>query len=173
MNDQNTLAPDEAVGLVGDQDYNLWVLLQNTRDAMAAVRAEELAKCGLSDVEAAVLLVVQVIERGGTSESTPAEIARWLFRKPHSITGLMNRMEKKGLVRRVNDLEKKNRVRITLTPKGLETYRCSEKREKIKGVLSSLPEEDRERLWSYLQALRDTALNHLGTRHKPPFPHLR
>ncbi len=173
MVDDPTPQKDETLDLVGDQDYNVWILLQNTRDAMAAVRAKELSEYGLSHVEAAVLLVVQLIERNGGTQATPAEISRWLFRKPHSISGLVTRMEKKGLVQRVNDLRKKNRVRIALTAMGREAYERSTKREQIKKVLSALPEKDRARLWAYLQLLRDMALKQLGTKHKPPFPHLR
>ncbi len=170
---QKTIEHDEDADLTGDQDYNLWILLQNTRDAMTAVRAAELANCGLSNVEAAVLLVVQLIERGGATQATPAEISRWLLRKPHSITGLVDRMQKRGMVQRVNDLSKKNRVRIALTPKGLEAYRASVKRDQIEGVLRALPEEDRERLRKYLQVLCDAARKNLDAKHPRPFPHLK
>ena len=45
---------------------------------------------------------------------TPAEISRRLLRESHSISQILNRMENKGLVRWVKDLERKNLVRLIL-----------------------------------------------------------
>lgn len=39
------------------------------------------------------------------------------------MSGLLDRMEKQGLVRKVNDLERKNPIRVAVTEKGEEAYR--------------------------------------------------
>ena len=54
--------------------------------------------------------------------ATPAEISRWLMRKPHTITHLLNRMEKCGQIKKVKDLKRKNQIRIALTEKGKRDY---------------------------------------------------
>ena len=149
-----------------DQDYNLWVLLQQVGHAAFKVRQKELNQHGISNIQAMVLFVIQAIG----NKATPAEISRWVFREPHSISELLNRMKKEGLVRKVKDLERKNLVRVVITEKGQQVYRQSTKIESIRRVISSLSEEERQQLRSCLETLRDRALKELGVDRKPPFP---
>jgi DNA-binding MarR family transcriptional regulator len=46
------------------------------------------------------------------------ELSRLLSREPHSMSALVNRMEKNGLVTKKRDLKRKNLVRVSVTPKG-------------------------------------------------------
>ena len=140
-----------------DQDFNLWVLLTRAREAMGKARKKELFPYGVSHREAAVLYVVQSI--GG--KATPAEIARWQAREPHLVSALLSKMVNKGLVRKVKDLSKKNRVRVELTDKGLEVYYKSLKRESVHKIMSVLSEEERRQLTSCLEKIRNKALEQL------------
>jgi len=79
-------------------------------------------------------------------------------------------MEREGLVRKVKDLDRKNLVRVAITEKGHQVYRQSTKIESIRKVLSSLSKEEQQQLMSYLETLRDKALEELGVKSKPPFP---
>lgn len=94
-----------------DRDYKLWVLLRQAADAIYKARSKELSPLGLSPMASAILFIILAIGE----RATPAEISRWMFREAHSVSGLLDRMEEKGLVRRTKDLEKKNLVRISLT----------------------------------------------------------
>jgi len=150
-----------------DEDYNLWVLLSQAADAMLRARQKELDRYGISAVQAAALFIIQAIG----DRATPAEITRWLLREPHTITELLNRMENEGLVTKTKDLERKNLVRVSITDKGHQAYQQSTKRKSIHKVMSSLSEEERQQLRSYLERLRNKALGELTTeRSKPPFP---
>ena len=140
-----------------DQDYRLWVLLNQVRDAVLKARQKELNQYNISASQAAVLLVIEAIG----PKATPAEISRRVFRKPHSVSGILSRMEKKGLVRRLKDLDRKNLTRVVFTEKGREAYYQSTKRESIRQIMSSLPEEERKQLTSSLETLRDKALGFL------------
>ena len=140
-----------------DQDYRLWVLLNQVRDAVLKARQKELDQYNISASQAAVLLVIEAIG----PKATPAEISRRVFRKPHSVSGILSRMEKKGLVRRLKDLDRKNLTRVVFTEKGREAYYQSTKRESIRQIMSSLPEEERKQLTSSLETLRDKALGFL------------
>ena len=137
-----------------DQDYRLWVLLNQVRDAVLKARQKELNQYNISASQAAVLLVIEAIG----PKATPAEISRRVFRKPHSVSGILSRMEKKGLVMRLKDLDRKNLVRVVLTGKGREAYYQSTKQESIRQIMSSLSEEERQQLTSSLETLRDKAL---------------
>lgn len=149
-----------------DEDFELWILLRQTKDAIEVARENELRPYGMSMIQAGVLFTVQAIGY----RATPAEISRWLFRKQHSVSGLLKRMEKAGLIRRVKDLDKKNLVRITMTAKGRQAYAQAFKRESIHRIMSSLSKTGRKQLRSYLEALLDSALKESGAGFKPPFP---
>ncbi len=142
-----------------DQDYELWGLLDQAAHAMERAREDELRPIGLSMMHAAVLYIV----KAGKGPVTPAQISRWLFREPHSVSGLLQRMEKQGLVKRAKDLERKNVVRVTLTEQGEEAYRRATEMKPILRVMSLLSPEERDSLRAYLKTVRDKALE----EHRP------
>jgi len=150
-----------------DEDYTLWFLLRQACDAALRARDKELSRYGISVEEAAVLFVVQA----NGERATPSEISRWLFREPHSTSGLIIRMEKDGLVRKLNDLERKNMLRVVMTEKGREAYEKSTARKSIHRLMSSLSEDERQLMRSCLETLRNEALKELSVERKaPPFP---
>jgi MarR family transcriptional regulator, organic hydroperoxide resistance regulator len=149
-----------------DPDYNLWVLLRQVRDAMMKARDKELEKHGMSSIQAAVLFNIYSIG----SEATPAEISRRLVREPHSVSGLLNRMEKHGLIKRVKDMPKRNMVRVILTEKGERAYQLTMKRVTMHEIMKVLTEDERKALWGPLQKLRDRSLKIAGIGHELPFP---
>ena len=135
------------------QSYRFWVLLNQTLDAILRAREKELSPYGISSIQAAALLAIETIG----SKATPAEISRWLFREPHSVSGLLKRMEEQGLVSRTKDLHRKNLIRVSLTEKGQRAYQQADKRESIHKVMSSLTKEELQQLESYLERLRTEA----------------
>lgn len=168
----NSTGIGAAESIFHDEDYNLWLLLHQTRHAMAASFEKELGKHGLSLTENVILFTIQAIEHSGNARPTPAEISRWSFRKPHTISGVLNTMERKGLVKRVRDLQRKNLVRIALTEKGMAAYEQSARKMFVKGLLSSLTPEERRQLRGCLGKLRSRALRELGMEDKAPYPQL-
>ncbi|MHC1578967.1 MAG: MarR family winged helix-turn-helix transcriptional regulator [Dehalococcoidia bacterium] len=149
-----------------DRDYRLWVLLLQTSDAIYKAREKELSPLGLSAMAAAALFVIKLIGE----RATPAEISRWMFRESHSVSGLLDRMQEKGLIKRTKDLEKKNLVRVSLTDKGKQAYESSLDIEAIHRILSSLSEEQRQQLATCLEILRNKAVEELRTERELPFP---
>lgn len=145
-----------------DQEGDLWSLLTQTRDAMFKARQKELDQYKISAATSIALGVIQSIG----NRATPAEISRRLFREPHSTSGLLNRMEKKGLIEKVKDLERKNMIRVVITEKGYEAYYQSMRQESIHMIISSLSEEERQQLRSFLRTVRDEALKVIGVEAK-------
>lgn len=125
-----------------DDDYNLIALINQTSHAFSLARTRELSKYGLSMMRAAVLLVLQVRD----NNATPSEISQWLLREPHTISALLDRMEKDGLIRRYRDMHKKNTVRVAMTQKGRWAYEKSLERETFHEVMSVLSDEERKHL---------------------------
>jgi DNA-binding MarR family transcriptional regulator len=148
-----------------EQEFKMWVMLEQAHSAVFAAREKELTQYGTSPMKAAVLFIVQSIGK----EATPAEIARWILRKSHTVCGLLDRMEKDGLITRAKDLPKKNLVRVTITAKGKKVLRQSMKRESIRRSFAVVPEKDRVKLYDQLTKLRDKGVK-LSGFPKPPYP---
>lgn len=139
---------------------------------MASAREMELRESGLSNTEASVLFITQVIEHIHR-QPTPTEISRWLYRRPHSISALLNRMAKRGLLRIVTGQGGKNTKRAVLTDKGRQLYEQTSGRASIHNIMSCLAAEDREKLWSSLEKLRDAAVKEVGIKQVMPWPRPR
>ena len=147
------------------RDYITWILLLQTRDALLQAREKELSQYGISAEQAWVLFTVQAIGHSPTL----TEISRWIFRKPNTVFSLLERMERKGLVKKTKNSVRKNLVRVELTEKGQQAYYQATKMKSIHKVMSCLSEEDRQQLNLYLSKLREKQLKKLGLECKPPF----
>lgn len=148
-----------------DKDYGLWVLLNQARDSVHKAREKELAQYGISSSQAAVMFISKMID----SEVTPSEISRWLLKEPHTVSAIISRMERQGLVKKVKGKGKNNSVNISLTKMGEEAYINSEKIQSIKDIISKLNADEIERLSSLLARLRDIAIDYTS-RFRVPFP---
>jgi len=149
-----------------DQDYKLLGLLNQIQTLLINARDMECGEYCTTAMQAAVLFVVNAVGE----ETTPTEISRWLLRKPATVSGLLDRMEKAGLVERVKDLPKKNMVRIRLTENGKQVYKKSLKRGSLHKTMSCLSEKESQQLTSTLVKLRKRATEVLGHKQKIPFP---
>jgi len=150
-------------------DYSLWVRLHQTAHAVEEARQRELSKVGLSVMKCAALFLAQVLG----NNATPAEISRWILREPHTVTSLVNRMEKEGLVTKVKDLGKKNLVRVVATERGRQAYEKTTRlnsMRSIRNILSALSEAEQEQLHSYLERLLRAAIKQLDKNSMPGLP---
>ena len=144
-----------------DLNY-LWMMLHQARDAIFKLREKELRKFGISTPQAEILFTIESIGH----RPTPTEISRHVLREFHSVSSILSRMEKQGLVKKVNDLDRKNLVRVCLTDKGRQVYHEAVKRETIVKILSCLSETEGQQLASSLKKLRDEALKDLGIEER-------
>lgn len=149
-----------------DKDFHAMVMMHQASDAAFKARDKELKPYGLSGQEAATLFIIQAIG----NKVTPAHIARWLFREHHTVSALLGRMEKKGLIKKAKDPHRKNIWRVGLTDKGRKAYRQSIKWESIHEVMSTLSDDERQQLISSLNKVRDQALKYLVIEPTIPFP---
>ncbi len=81
---------------LADQDFASWVFIARTRDAIFRNRVIELQKHDLSARQSSVLIVLEELDR----KATPAEVSKWVFREPHSVSNFLKRMERDGLIKR-------------------------------------------------------------------------
>lgn len=155
--DMTRLLKDSLLVLSGDKKYDMWIKLVQTSHCASKARSKELARYGVSNIMAAVLHIVHDSDK----KLTLVDLSRRLAREAHSISGLVSRMEKVGLVHKVKDLERKNMVRVKLTKKGHEVYRKTAGRECIHRMSSALSEAELEQFISYLDRIREAAYREL------------
>jgi DNA-binding MarR family transcriptional regulator len=158
--------PDAYEGPESDECFMLWILVAQNRDAILRARERDYARYGISNERRAVLYAIQ--NNGG--HATPVEITRSLFRELHSVTEMLKRMEKDGLISRHKG-SGRSKVEVRLTAKGLDVFGQSLHNETDKRIFSVLTKSERERLASLLFKVRGSALRDLGIPEwGPRFP---
>ncbi|MBE0480958.1 MAG: hypothetical protein IBX68_08255 [Dehalococcoidia bacterium] len=106
----------------------------------------------------------------------PAEIARLVFRAPHSIAPMLKRMERQALITRIPKGPGHPFVEVKLTEKGKQA--CSPRvdilKEVIAETMSALSEEELERLVEIIRPLQEKALEmlHMKLKRSPGHPEL-
>jgi len=143
-----------------------WTMLRQSWTAINKVAEVKLAKANLTPEKAAVLWAC----RDFPGTLTPAEIARLLFRENQTIAGLLNRMEKDGLVKRIPKRKGHPYTEIRLTAKGekacgpgVEVYK-----KVITGLFSDMGETEQQQLRKTLKKLRDKMAEELHIEAEKP-----
>jgi DNA-binding MarR family transcriptional regulator len=111
---------NEDLGPISDEYFVLWIMIAQTRDAILKARERDYARFNISNMRRAVLWNIQ--NNGG--HATPVEISRQLFRELHSVTGLLERMGKEGLITKYKS-SSRSRFEIKLSKKGLDVFNQS------------------------------------------------
>jgi DNA-binding MarR family transcriptional regulator len=143
--------------LVMDEYYRLWLLLSQTRSAIFKVRHKKVGQY-LPPNQAAALVSIWTLE----GQVTPATLARRLFLEPHSVSELIIRMEKKGLVTKTKDNVRGNVVRISITDKGRDVCLRAMGQDFIHKIMSALSDKERKQLHACLMLLYTRAVEELG-----------
>jgi DNA-binding MarR family transcriptional regulator len=135
------------------QVYQTYTLLKRCEDQI-------FEKQGLTTEQCGVLGAIEYF--GGSMKVT--DIARWLERSTNSISMLVDRMVKAGLVRRVRDRVDRREVRVTNTSKGQDALKPANLAglEVIRKILSPLSYEDRLTLLSLLETIKYEMLEYLN-----------
>ena len=149
-----------------DRDFASWVFMARTRDAILRSRVKELHKYNLTGRQSSVLIILEELDR----KATPAEVSKWVFREPHSVSDLLKRMERDGLIKRIKDLARKNMIRVEITDKGREAVHNAKKIEPVHRIMAVLSKEEHQQLMVIMQKLWDKALEELRIENRPIFP---
>ncbi|MFC1999318.1 MarR family winged helix-turn-helix transcriptional regulator [Chloroflexota bacterium] len=135
-------------------DFELWSLLHQTCHIMEKNREMEIREIGITMMQAALLWAVK--ELGPAANVT--NVSRRLLRKPHTVSSMLDRMEKQGFVIKTKDEKLASMVRISVTEKGDEIRRRSRKEMKvIREILSLLSQEERYVMKNALLKMRSVA----------------
>ena len=128
----------------------LWARLFMSAKVVERAREIELSRVHISLIQAMVLYAVKL----SPEPLTPSKLARMLCREAHTMSALIDRMEKQGLVKKKHDLARKNLVRVVVTAKGDEAFQRQRSVNTVTNITNSLTKEEREALGTCVDKLR-------------------
>ncbi len=129
-------------------DYELWLQFSGTQAAISQARQKKVGRYVHHNQAAALVIIWR--EEG---MATPGFVSKALFLKNHSVSELLTRLEKKGLIEKTRDKIQGNIVRLSITPKGKEYCTRVTQADFIIRVMSSLSEEQKQQLQEILHTL--------------------
>jgi DNA-binding MarR family transcriptional regulator len=144
----------------GNTVLRLWLLLHRVHDALALCEDSIFKEYGLTSEQFRVLGAVK--ESGGSLR--PIDLASILERSPNSISMLVDRMVKAGLVRRTRDRRDRRTVNVTVTGKGEKALEPATPAgwEFIQKILSPISYEDKRALVGLLETVKCELLGYLN-----------
>jgi len=95
----------------------------------------------------------------------PTDVAQWLDLSVNSVSMIIDRMVKAGLVRRTRDRKDRRTVFLTITSKAEKAYVLGSVAgwELIQEILVPLSDKDKRILIKLLETLRDKTYDYLGS----------
>ena len=140
-------------------DKGAWILLRQAHNLIFKCEDRVFSEYGLSTEQHTVLMAVKNIS--GPVRIT--DIARWLDRSVNSVSMIIDRMVKAGLVKRTRDRKDRRTVFVTLTNKAEEAYvpATTAGWELVQEILSPLSNEDKRTLIRLLETIRDKTYDYL------------
>jgi len=142
-----------------DQALTTYTVLRQAWAAVNRLAEARLGKLGLTPETLAVLWSAR--DYPGTL--IPAEIARMTHRENQTIAGLLNRMEKSGLIKRIPKRKGKPFTDVKLTDKGRKL--CDDGvpilKSLVSDLMSSMPVNKQKECQDWHRGLRDKALDRL------------
>jgi DNA-binding MarR family transcriptional regulator len=148
-----------------NENETAWMRLFRTYKILERAREVELAKAGLSLAQAGVLYFL----KDAKEPLTPSKLARLMYKEPHTMSGLISRMEAQGLVKKTKNLEKKNLVRVSLTKKGEEAFKRQLGKTAVMNVTSCLSKKDLDKLNVLSDRLRTKGIELLRDMQTYPY----
>ena len=144
----------------GNTVLRLWLLLHRVHDALALCEDSIFKEYGLTSEQFRVLGAVK--KSGGSLR--PIDLASILERSPNSISMLVDRMVKAGLVRRTRDRRDRRTVNVTVTGKGEKALEPATPAgwEFIQKILSPISYEDKRALVGLLETAKCELLGYLN-----------
>ena len=139
---------NDTIGL--NENELLWARLFLSTKLVERAREVELSRIKISLIQAMVLHALKI----SPEPLTPSKLARMLCREQHSMSALIDRMEKQGLVEKKHDLSSKNLVRVVVTAKGEEVFQRQRSVNAVINLTSGLTKEERETLGSCADKMR-------------------
>ena len=147
-----------------DPEINLYILLDQADSIVTNAVELELKHLRITQPQVRILTMLSRQEQPATLE----ELSNWTLKEFNSVSTLINRMEKKGLIQKTKK-DGELKTYISLTEKGSEMYHEHVTERSIHLIFDALTPEERELFKNLLLKIRNTTRDLLGMGYKPPF----
>jgi len=152
----------------GNKYLDVLIAIRRANEITYRAISEAVRKHGCTREQFEVLWACELSAR----PITPAELSRWTFRQPHSVVGLLNRMEKQGLIERRRNDSGPKRTLVSPTPKGREILDVAYPAmvHVVNGIYHHFPEDEMLQFSHFLKRVHDAALEELKSsvhKHRP------
>jgi DNA-binding MarR family transcriptional regulator len=149
-----------------DEEYDLWILMSRVYHMIAKIRNMEMSKYGILPIQSYMLYMIRAMG----NETTPAQLSRFAYQQRNSVSDILKRMEKQGLITKEKRSDVNGRILVKITEKGEKALQLSKNRFHLHNIMSSLDEGKRRQLESLLVLLRDKAIEELSAHGKTDLP---
>jgi MarR family transcriptional regulator, organic hydroperoxide resistance regulator len=132
-----------------------YTLLYLTRDAVFRCVDRVVAKFRLTAEQYSVLSAIRELE----DPVRPTDIGRLVDHKVNTVSMIIDRMVRAGLIDRVRDLPDRREVRLVITSKGEKAFKpaAAEASKLIQEIMSPLSDKEVDALEALLKRLREKA----------------
>jgi DNA-binding MarR family transcriptional regulator len=143
----------------GNLILRLWFMIHHTHDMLKACEDRVFGEHKLTAERYMTLVTIKYLN----DPVRPTDVAKWLARSVNSVSMIIDRMVKAGLVRRVRDRADRRVVRLTITNKGEEALKPATLAgwKFIQEIMSPLSYEDKQTVLSLLLATQYGAHKYL------------
>jgi len=143
-----------------DENLRAFMLLHRVRDLIFRCQDRVVAEFKITTEQYSLLIAIKYLD----APVRVTDIARWMERKANSVSMLVDRMVKAGLVKRTRALTDRRTVRLIITSKGEQALELATPGvwRIIQEISSPLSSEDTRTLIRLLETIRDKALEHLN-----------
>jgi DNA-binding MarR family transcriptional regulator len=138
----------------------LWFLLHRDYALLRGCEDQIYGEKGLTMEQYATLVAIKYLN----DPVRPTDVARWIGRRTNSVSMMIDRMVKTGLVRRERDRKDRRVVRLIITSKAENALKPATRAgwEFIQKIMLPLSDEDRQTFARLLEMLRYETLNYLN-----------
>lgn len=148
----------------GNPKLDGWILLHQTYNLIVKCEETEFVKSEITPQQYWVLQAINYLGQYRKGPVTQKDVAQLLDRNANSITLIITRMEKAGLVeRKIRELPDLRAVRLVITPKGQAAIERAQKPawELIESIMAALSEEEQKVCNALLKRIRAAVLDHI------------
>ena len=141
-------------------DLKAWMLLHRTRDLAFNCEDRVFSKYGLTAEQYTTLAAIECFD----DPVRPTDIGGWVGHRVNTVSMMVDRMVKAGLIKRMRDLPDRREVRVTITKKGDQAIAAATPVawDLVEDVMSSLSDQEKRTLIRLLDKVRDKAVEHLS-----------
>jgi DNA-binding MarR family transcriptional regulator len=138
----------------------LWFLMHRDVGLFRRCEDQVYGEKGLTMEQFSVLAAIKYIGH----PASPSDIAEWIGRTPNTISMIVDRMVKAGLVKRTRDRIDRRVVNVTTTSKAENSFKLAipGSWKFIQEIMLPLSQADRQALAKLLETIRYETLNYLN-----------